>query len=250
MKLAILEDDSLQREHLLKSIRNYALFQEPSIEIIVCTDKPNELLQHKEYTQIDCYLLDIELNGPIDGMEVAQTIRRENPFSQIIFVTGHAERLPLTFTYKLAALDFIIKRTPDQITLDVIKALQAASDYYKQIGKIDVSRYFQIKVGEKIKNIKQQDIYYIESSLHPHKLELQEKNGRHVFYGKLKELDVLSDIFFRCHKSCTINLNHVVELDLKKRCVIMTNGKACPVSFRLIRDLHKAIKSLANETLI
>lgn len=247
MRVAILEDDLFHRELLLKSIRNYALFQEPSIEVSICTGALKDLIQHNEFSKIDCYLLDIELNDQIDGMELAQRIRRMDPFAHIIFITNHADRLPLTFTYKLAALDFIIKKSPEQMALDVIKALQAAFEKHKQIGTVDTSKWLQIKVEEKIKNIRLQDIYYIESSVHPHKLELYEKNGRHVFYGKLKELDTLSEYFFRCHKSCTINLNHVVEINLKKRCVIMSNGSVCPVAFRLIRELQKAIKSLTGQ---
>lgn len=245
MKIAILEDDVFHRELLLKSIQNYALFQEPSIEIAHCTGDPRELIQHDEAAQIDCYLLDIELNSQMDGMELAQWIRRKDPFAQIIFVTSHADRLPLTFTYKLAALDFIIKRSADQMASDIIAALQAALRKYKQIGEADSSKWFQIKVGEKIKNIRLEDIYFIESSIHAHKLELHEKNGCHVFYGKLRELQSLSDTFFRCHKSCTINLRHVVELNLKKRSVMMSNGCTCPVSFRLIRELQRAMNSLA-----
>lgn len=250
MKIAILEDDVFHRKLLLKSIQNYALFQEPSIEIALCTGDAHDLIQHGEAFQIDCYLLDIELNGQMNGMELAQRIRRKDPFAQIIFVTSHADRLPLTFTYKLAALDFIIKRSADQMASDIIAALQAALRKYKQIGEADSSKWFQIKVGEKIKNIRLEDIFYIETSVHPHKLELHEKNGCHVFYGKLKDLQSLSDTFFRCHKSCTINLHHVAELNLKKRSVMMSNGRTCPVSFRLIRSLQQAMNSLANDAYI
>lgn len=242
MKIAICEDDIFHRELLLKSVRNYALFHEPSIEVVLCSDKPNELIQHLDSTEIDCYLLDIELSDRINGFDLAMKIREKNPLAHIIFVTTHADRLALTFTYKLAALDFIVKSSPEQMTTCVIDALQVASKKYKQLGQLDTSKWFQIKVGEKIKNIDLQNIYLIEPSIQPHKLVLHEKNGCYVFYGTLKGLNDLGENFFRCHKSCYINLKQVVEINLKERYVMLVNGRKCPVSFRLIRELQKKIQ--------
>lgn len=246
MKLAIVEDDTFHRESLLTNIRNYTLFREPSIDVVLCTGNPQDVIHYIASNHIDCYLLDIELSAQIDGMALAQLIRKKDPFAQIIFITSHADRLPLTFTYKLAALDFIVKSSSEQMIDDVMEALHAASLKYRQIGKTDASKWFQIKVGEKIKNIRLQDIYYIQSSLHPHKLELHEKNGRHTFYGTLKDLTALGDEFFRCHKSCMLNLAHVVEVNLIERSAVMTDGSTCPVSFRLMRALQKRMNNFSN----
>lgn len=99
----------------------------------------------------------------------------------------------------------------------------------------------QIKIGERIKNIKLQDIYFIETSLSPHKLELHERNGYYEFYGKLNDFEGLDETFFRCHKSFLINLQHVVELNTKERTVTMANGAVCSVSFRQYRELQRKL---------
>ncbi|MGE8203635.1 LytR/AlgR family response regulator transcription factor [Heyndrickxia sp. NPDC080065] len=248
MRVAICEDNIFHRELIFKTINNYSLFHEPSIEIVLCTDSPNQLLQQMQSKQIDCYILDIELNEVINGMDIAISIREKDPLAQIIFITTHANRLELTFTYKLAALDFIVKDSPEQIKSKVIEALQAAYTKYRKIGQIDSSKWFQIKVGEKVKNINLHDIYFIETSPQPHKLELYEKNGCHTFYATLKELDYLGDNFFRCHKSYLINLEHVIEYNVKDRLVVMKNKAKCPVSFRLMRELKKKLISLDKGT--
>ena len=239
MKLAICEDDVFHRELLLQAVKSYALFQAPSIEITLCTNEPQEILQHA--TQIDCYLLDIELNSTLDGLEIAQIIRERDPLAQIIFITTHANCLTLTFKYKLAALDFIVKDSPQQIQASVKEALQAAFTKYKQLGQTASTNWFQITVGEKVKNINMTDIYFFETSTQPHKLNLYERNGYHTFYGTLKELDHLDDNFFRCHKSYLINLDHVKELNKKERYALMTNDRKCSVSFRLIGKLQKML---------
>lgn len=244
MRVAICEDDQYHRELMFTSINNFALFHEPSIEIVFCSNNPNQLLQIMQSKQIDCFILDIELNEVINGMDVAIAIRENDPLAQIIFVTTHANQSGLTFTYKLAALDFIVKESAEQIKEKVIEAIKSAFTKYQKIGQLDQTKWFQIKVGEKVKNINLQDIYFIETSPQPHKLELYEKNGCHVFYSTMKELDCLGDNFFRCHKSHLINLNHVVEVNMKERFVVMKNNAKCPVSFRLMRELKKRLTNI------
>lgn len=247
MRVILCEDDDLQRQFLHKTITTYSLFHEPSIEIVLSASQPDEVLSYLEQGQADCYFLDIELNHPLNGMDVAVEIRKRDPLSTIIFITTHADRLKLTFTYKLAALDFIVKDTPDQISAQVIEVLQVAFNKYKQLGEFDQSSMMQIKIGERIKNIKIQDIYYIETSPNPHKLALHEKNGYYEFYGRLIDFEGIGESFYRCHKSFLINLQHVKELNNKERTATMTNGAICSSSFRLFRELQRKL-SLMNET--
>lgn len=241
MKVLICEDDKHQRQLLHKAITNYALFHEPSIEVVLSAYQPDEVLAYLEDNQADCYFLDIELNHRLNGMDIAVEIRRHDPLATIIFITSHADQLKMTFTYKLAALDFIVKDTPNQISSQVVEVLQVAFQKYKQLGEFDQSSMVQIKIGERIKNIKLKDIYFIETSLSPHKLELHERNGYYEFYGKLNDFEGLDETFFRCHKSFLINLQHVVELNTKERTVTMANGAVCSVSFRQYRELQRKL---------
>lgn len=241
VKVIICEDDELQKQFLYKTITNYTLFHEPSIEVVLSANQPDEVLTYLEQNQADCYFLDIELNHQLNGMDVAVEIRKRDPLATIIFITTHADQLKLTFTYKLAALDFIVKDTPSQISSQVVEVLRVAFEKYKQLGEFDQTSMVQIKIGERIKNIKIQDIYFIETSVNPHKLELHEKNGYYEFYGKLIEFEELGESFFRCHKSFLINLQHVKELNSKERTVTMSNGAVCSISFRLFRELQRRL---------
>ncbi|MEO4052797.1 response regulator [Solibacillus sp. CAU 1738] len=102
MRVAICEDDQYHRELIFNAINNFALFHELSIEIVFCTDNPNKLLQIIQSKQIDCYILDIELNEVKNGMIIAIAIREKDPLAHIIFVTTHA-------------LDFIVKNYPNKL---------------------------------------------------------------------------------------------------------------------------------------
>ncbi|WP_153732825.1 LytR/AlgR family response regulator transcription factor [Sporosarcina obsidiansis] len=241
MRVVICEDNLVQKEFIYKEIMNYASFHEPSIEVVLCTSTPDEVVTYLDHYQADCYFLDIELDHQLDGMELAVEIRRRDPVAHIIFITTHADRLKLTFTYKLAALDFIVKDTPEQIASQVIEVLQVAFEKYTQLGEANSSEVIQIKIGERIKNIHLQDIYYLETSTVPHKITLYEKNGFYEFYGRLKDFEAISTSFYRCHKSFLINLRHVREVDKKKRIVMMPNGAKCDISFRAFRELQSRL---------
>lgn len=242
VKVIICEDNNRQRQFLHSQITNYATFHEPSIEIVLSASDPEEVLTYTTKHRADCYFLDIELNNELDGLDLATEIRKRDPLASIIFVTTYADKLKLTFTYKVAALDFIVKDEPKKLSKQVIAALKAAFAKYKQLGSTTEDHIFQIKIGERIKNILLEDIYFFETATQIHKVELHEKHGYYEFYSKLKELENLDDRFYRCHKSFIINLQHVQEINIKKRTVKMPDNSIIPVSYRAMGELQKKIQ--------
>ncbi|SDZ68253.1 two-component system, AgrA family, response regulator AgrA [Evansella caseinilytica] len=245
MKVIICENEVQQRKFLQSVIFNYAMFSEPSIEVVLSASQPEEVLAYLQDHRADCYFLDIELGSSISGMDLASIIREQDPLANIIFITMHADKLKLTFKYKLAALDFIVKDVePEKLTQQVKEALQASFAKYQQLGNSYRSKFFQIKIGERIKNINLDDIYYLETSAQVHKIGLHEKNGCYEFYGKLKELENLDERFYRCHKSYIVNLQHVKYIDKKNRKLTMANDEVCYVSTRMIKELQSKIAKL------
>jgi len=248
MKVIICEDDKAQLHLIRTKLENYAFIEYPTIEIVLSTSNPEEVLAYMEHEQADCYFLDIELNSSISGLDLASKIREVDPQSSIIFVTTHAELLQLTFTYKLAALDFIIKTDQELLTQQLIVALEAAYQKYRQLGSANQKQYFQVKMGEFIKNIPFEDIYFFSTSSQAHKIQLQTKNGNFEFYGKLKDLENLNENFYRCHQSYIINLQQIYEIDKKNRIVKMNNGEFCYISYRAIRGLQENIRQKKETT--
>lgn len=246
MNVVICEDNLEHRQFIQSQIINYAAFHEPSIEIVLSTGKAEEVLDFIQSNRADCYFIDIELNSnKLNGLELASEIRKKEPFTNIIFITQHANLLKLTFTYKIAALDFIVKSNSALLAKNIIEALKAAFERYKQIGQSDEEQFFQIKIGEKIKNILLDDIYYFETSHIIHKIIIHEKNGSHEYYGKLKDLNEIDERFFRCHKSYVVNIQHVKEINKKERMLTMTNGAQCPISHRALPLIQKKLDEFA-----
>lgn len=243
MKVVICEDDALHLEMIHSAIINYAMFERPSIEVVLWTQNPTDVLAYMKEYKADCYFLDIEFEQELTGIDLAKEIREKDPLANIIFVTTHAEQLKLTFTYKLAALDYIVKVQGQAFQEQLIHALEAAFIKYEKIGIIENVPMFQVKMGERIKNISFDDIYFFITAPQAHKIELHCKQGNFEFYGKVKELpSQLDERFYRCHQSCIVNVQHIEELDQRNRTVIIVNREECPVSYRAMKQLKRKME--------
>lgn len=241
MKVVICEDNQQQQKIIYSILRNYAMINYPSVEFVLIASSADEVLNFIEFNKVDCYFLDIQLGDGYNGLQLAAEIRKQDILASIIFVTDYSEVLKLTFKYKVAALDYIVKTTDTSFSDQLISAFESSIQRYEQLGQIKTMNFFQIKIGELIKNIPYEDILYFETSDNTHKIRLLEKNGVYEFYGKLKDIEQINPTFFRCHKSYIINLQHVSQINKTAKKVEMVNGNECPVSIRAMRNIQNKI---------
>lgn len=241
MRVIICEDDYSQRSFIQNEIINYASFHLPGVEVALTAGSAEEVVNYIGLHRADCYFLDIELEGNMNGLELAGIIRGQDPLANIIFITTFADKLKLTFKYKIAAMDYIVKST-DKISFSksITEALDTAYNRYLSIGQTQTTNILQIKIGDTIKNINYEDIYYFETASAAHKIKLHTKNGIYEFYGKLKDLEKLDSRFCRCHNSYLVNINYIKEYTPKSGTLLMNNGHKCLVSYRY----SKNVKSL------
>lgn len=237
MKVVICEDNEIQLAFIQRVIENYAMIEENGIEVVLATSNPNDIVQFLKTEQADCYFLDIDLNHEVTGMVLGDKIRKQDPICSIVFVTTHAEMTYLTFIYKIAALDFIIKDQSDQMKNKIIGALKVAHEKYIQIGQQQVSSKVQIKTNGQIRNIDISAIYFLEASPILHKVIVHLENEHIEFYGRLKDFEQIHDQLYRCHKAFIVNREHIERVDYKERIVYLKNGEKCFASARLIKGL-------------
>lgn len=239
MNIIICEDNLIQLEAITKTIQNYAMIEDNGINIVLATTNPTEVLAYTQNYKVDCYFLDIDLQHEMSGMQLASKVRKNDPICSIVFITTHSEMAFLTFTYKVAALDFIIKDEIDALQNKVLSVLKEAHKRYLQIGEDTDVNMIQLKIGSRICNIDHDAIYFFEVSPNPHKLIIHLHNEQIEFSGRLKDYEKLSDDFYRCHKGYIVNTKHIQEIETKNRSITMTNGETCIVSSRLLRGLLK-----------
>lgn len=234
----ICENNPIQRNRLEDIIKKYIMIEDYDMTITLSTDNPYEILDYLDNNgnTRGAYFLDIDLGQDINGIQLGADIRKKDVFSRIVFVTTHSESMALTFSYKVEAMDYIVKDEPENIQRKVQGCLKQINDYYTS-EKIKEEDRIKLKVNNQIRVFELKDIMFFETTELSHKIRLHLTNSRVELYGNLGELEELSDSFIRVHKSYLINKNNIAIIDKKKREVTMVNGEVSLISVRKVKLL-------------
>lgn len=238
LSIVICEDDWKQRQKLEQYVKNYILIENLDMELAFSTGNPTEVLEYVKSKPkfIGLYFFDVDLQHEMSGLTLAAEIRKYDDLGKIVFVTTHGELSYLTFTYKVEAMDYIIKDTQENIQVKVCECIRIA--YERSLNdRSGKKNFFKFKTGDSLRSIDINEVIFFESSISSHKVILHLESGEEEFYGALKDIEEQYEEFYRCHKSFLINKNHISEIQKKERIVEMSNGETCLVSVRAMKNL-------------
>jgi len=244
LNIFICEDNNNQREQITNITKNYIEFEDLDIKIAMSSNAPEPIIQYlsEHEKTAGLYFLDVDLNNDMNGVKLAENIRKYDPRGFIVFVTAHEEALPLTFKYKVEALDFIPK-SDFQVGSRICECIRDA--YTKYTGKTnELNDNYVFKVNHSIMSVAKDDILFFEASIEtPHKIILHAKNGIYNFYSNMKDIEKsIGENFFRSHKSFIINLKKVKSIDKTSNTIYMVNKSTCLVSVRQMPKLLELMK--------
>lgn len=238
-------DDNLsQLNYIGAIIKNHLLFHEFNQKFICSTTDPYKLLKKvSESKETGLYFLDIDLKSEINGLELAQEIRKHDPRGYIVFITAHSEMAALTFSYRVEAMDFILKDDPEQLRDKIFQCMQTSAKT-DSILQLQNNSIISLKIKQETILLNANDIVFIETDHVPHKLMIHLSHEIKQVSVLLKELQAALDSrFFRCHKSYLINLTRISSYCSSERTVLFDNGELCIVSLRKVARLKAAIKA-------
>ncbi|MBO1126633.1 response regulator transcription factor [Enterococcus faecalis] len=224
--IILCEDNLVQLQQLDNIVRNYILFHSELLRIELKTQSPEEVKEYliKFKPKNGIYFLDIDLNHSINGIQLAELIRKSDAQAKIVFITTHDELAPLTLKRKIEALGFVSKDQDfDTYRSEIMSLIELAQ---KRIDALRFARKisFSFSIGTQMYNINMDDIYFIEPSEIPHRLVLYTTHAQYEFYGKLNDLENKYSSLFRVSRGCLANLSNVFEIDFKKRTLLFDEG--------------------------
>jgi two-component system response regulator AgrA len=230
LDIYICEDNATYREFVASFISDFCIFRNLDATLALASADPYEILAHyKTVNNPSLFFLDIDLGAEINGIEVANRIRKQDDKAAIVFLTTHSELALLTLQYKIEALDFIIKGNSADVKKKIAECISIVYKRYAGEGS-DENKKIMITVGDKIIPLDIGDIIYVETTA-GHKLRLHTKNRSLDFNGELKGIEEqLDDRFVRCHKSYVINKDKISSINKKDNTVTMANNSTCPIS--------------------
>jgi two-component system response regulator AgrA len=230
LDIYICEDNETHKEFVASFVSDFCIFQNLDAAVALASADPHEILaRYKAAKNPSLFFLDIDLGAEINGMELANRVRKLDSKAAIVFLTTHSELALLTLQYKIEALDFIIKGSSTDVKKKIAECISIVYKRYAGEGTAD-NKKIMITVGDKIIPIDIAEIIYVETTA-AHKLCLHSKNRSLDFNGELKTIEgQLDDRFIRCHKSYVINKDKIAAINKKDNTVTMSDNSICPIS--------------------
>ena len=243
MEIIICDSDEVKREEYIKLISDYVMMEELGMQIALVTADPNEVLEHvKTNADMRLYFLEIDLGTKMTGIGLAREIRRLDGIGPIIYITDHFELMSVIFEYGIAALGFIAKRdfrlAKERIAyyLDLINERFLVAEGWTEV--------FVYKVGTTIVRQSVKEILFFQVAEKGEKLiNLHTMAGVEEFYGKMNMIEQKNHRFFRCHRSCVVNVDNISTFDLETGEITMTTGDICYGSLNGVKKLSKIINN-------
>lgn len=193
LRVAVVEGDLFLRKALIRKLSAF-----PGIEIIGSFVNGEEVLAQIHRIKLDILFLEIGLPG-ISGIQVAENVRRDFPYLDIVFITDNEDHIRDAF--RVYASDYLCKPLETERVYKTIARIQ---------NKFSLSKLkIELRCEEAIEILRQEDIYMVEAVLK--KTIVNSVNQSFMCLYSLKEMEERLDkeLFFRTSRSYIVNLKLV-----------------------------------------
>ena len=224
-KILIVEDDPMISESLADIIKVLGH------EVVGIADNAVRAIELCSETDPQIALLDIQIGGDVDGVDLAEMINDEFdiPF---IFTTAFADSDTIARARDRGPFGYLVK--PYGVK-DLNAAIEVAMGAYQRLKKAEkkggggqiIDRNIFLKVDSKLIRVKIDDILYIEAKGDYALFKTKEKG--YIVHGTMKKFQQrLDDFNFqKVHRSFIVNLGKIVDIEESN---LLIEDKVIPVS--------------------
>jgi len=233
MRIAICEDNPKEQDRLKAAIQDWAQARNAQADVL-CYASAEAFLMAWPEVSFDLAFLDIQMKD-MDGIQLAETIRRSDKNMLLVFVTSFAQYV--LKGYDVAALHYLIKPLSAAKLLPVL-------DKAHMIWRSRQSDFLMLQDGSGQVKLPFDSIFYI--SMFSHTAEIHTEDRKYELRKTAAELtDMLPSHFARCHRSYIVNL---FKADcVYKESLILSDGTKLPVSRNSSKQVGEAFLRLHTE---
>ncbi len=229
----ILCDDNAQHNQTMTHHLQQIMPELPMpCQIDLTTTDPRQVLAYAADHEGDTvYMLDLEMESDLSGLDVCAAIRQYQPSAYIIYVSAYAEYA--MECCRSHAFDFILKPYTTQrlrnALLDVILHIERSRTVYP----------LTVTAGTVTQVLDQREIRYLEME--------REYVTAHLNTGLFTWRESMTHLlprlnpqwFVRIHKSCAVNRLYVLSVDQKGHEITLKGNTVLSVSRRLMGQLFQ-----------
>lgn len=236
LKLSVLDDDPQMIEQYENIIPEWFKKNNLNGELVIATTSHTKFLEEIKSNTTNVCIIDINLKDNVNGMYIAEQIRKSHSTIEIIFVTGCLDFIQRAF--EVRAYQFIQK--PDMKLLE--ETIVKLSNEKESLNQ----DYVEIKCNSEIYFIPINDINFIERL--KRRTILHARTGDFVTYEGLEDLAsrIGSKKIKRCHRSVFVNSDKIYCIDLKRKIITLQDSTTCDIGPKFFSDFHSTerIKSI------
>lgn len=233
----VLCDDNLDVLNKLSNMFESIFIQNDfNAEIAFKTTKSSELENYIINNTLDVLILDIQLASNLNGIDLANKVRKNNKNCYIIFTTAHPEYVFIA--YQCKTFDFICKPiTKERLEETVVRLFDDIN------SNTSTSKY--IKLDNKNTFIRENEIQYIKKD--GMKLVFHTPTRTYEMYSSFSKIQKnLPKNFIRCHKSFIANTNNIMKVESKNNLIYFDEKVTCDIGPKYKDNLVKEVNFYGN----
>ena len=208
----------------------------------------NRLLELYEETRPDVVLMDVEMPG-MTGIECAKVIQDRNPRTVLVFATAHEQYMRSAF--EVYAFDYLVKPFRLERALNTLSLIrerltaQSPAPEPVRPHPTAASGRLMLKHREGLSFLDIPSILLIQREERASVLYLSD-GSRYVTSDSLSELEqrLPEEMFFRCHKSYIVNLNHIDSIAPYGRWTYIVKLRGTDRDALITHERFEALQSL------
>ena len=206
------------------------------------------LLELPEETRPDVVRMDVEIPG-MTGIECAKVIQDRNPRTVLVFATAHEQYMRSAF--EVYAFDYLVKPFKLERALNTLSLIrerltaQSPAPEPVRPHSTAASGRLMLKHREGLSFLDIPSILLIQREERASVLYLSD-GSRYVTSDSLGELEqrLPQEMFFRCHKSYIVNLNHIDSIAPYGRWTYIVKLRGTDRDALITHERFEALQSL------
>ena len=227
MRIAVCDDEEAQRQLIAKYLQEWSLQRKRPVEILTFSGGEDFLFKWEDDKAFDLLVLDIEM-GAVNGVKLAETVRKENEDIPILFITGYDTYMARG--YEVAAIQYLLKPMyKDKLFVVMDKLLKGRKPEEK----------FTFQTEEGVLLLGSSEIWFVEAA--GHYCILRGAKGEYQIRHSITDLVRMTKgrkEFVRCHRSFLVNLMYISAIT--KTEIVMDDQKRLPISRGAAKSVNEA----------
>ena len=227
IKVAVCDDDELQREEAVAMLEEFASSRRLDVRVSAF-GTTEDFLADGNPKQFDIVFMDIEFEGKPEGIDAVRRTNELAPNCQVVYLTNYLQYS--VDVYRTDHVWFVRKNQLKERLPEVLEKFERIDEARRQ--------FFVVSTRENgLAKIPCKDILYLERQTRISRIVC-----RTAEYEASDKLSVLMEklpqsVFAFCHSSFIVNMPSIVELhDFE---VVLENGERLPISRRYAKSFRQ-----------